>query len=123
MYVKYGVLTDKRWRKNMAKQTNKQIQTLTNRLIKKFRVKQIFVFGSYAYGNPDSQSDIDLCIVADMQNKRKIDFIRDIRRELMDFIFSPLDILVYNEKEFEERANLRTTLEYKILTQGLCIYG
>jgi predicted nucleotidyltransferase len=107
----------------MSKQISKQIQTIRDRLIKKFRVKQIFVFGSYAYGNPDSQSDIDLCIVADMQNKRKIDFMRDIRRELLNFIFSPLDILVYNEREFFERANLKNTLEYKIMNEGLCIHG
>jgi predicted nucleotidyltransferase len=107
----------------MAKQISKQLQVLRNRLINKFSVEQIFLFGSYAYGTPDNESDIDLCIVADLQNKRKIDLMREIRRELLDFIFSPLDILVYNDKEFKERSSLKNTLEHKILTEGLCIYG
>ena len=107
----------------MAKQISKQLQILRERLIKKFSVKQIFLFGSYAYGTPDPESDIDLCIVTDLQNKRKIDLMREIRHELLDSIFNPLDILVYNDKEFNERSALKNTLEYKILTEGLCIYG
>ena len=68
-------------------------------------------------------SDIDLCVITDLNNKRKIDIIREIRRELIDLIFNPLDILVYSEEEFKERAGLRSTLEHKIMTNGMKVYG
>ena len=107
----------------MKTQPNEQIEILKDTFNKKFAVKQIFIFGSHAYGEPDEDSDIDLCVITELNNKRKIDIIREIRRELIDLIPNPLDILVYSEQEFNERAGLRSTLEHKILTNGLKVYG
>jgi predicted nucleotidyltransferase len=104
-------------------QISEQIEVLKNTLKKKFAVKQILVFGSYAYGAPNEESDIDLCVITDLDDRRKIDIIREIRRELIDLISNPLDILVYSEKEFKERAGLSSTLEHKILTNGIKVYG
>ena len=100
-----------------------QIKLLSDTLKSNSDIKQIFVFGSYAYGAPDEESDIDLCIVVDLNHRRKIDIIRDIRRKLMDVIMQPLDILVYTASEFQERSRLPTTLEHKILMNGLRVYG
>ncbi len=107
----------------METQVSEQIEILKNKIKENFAVKQIFIFGSHAYGKPDENSDIDLCVIADLNNKRKIDIIREIRRELIELISNPLDILIYSEKEFEERAGLKSTLEHKILTNGLKVYG
>jgi predicted nucleotidyltransferase len=104
-------------------QVNEQFELLKNTLKEKFGAKQVFIFGSYAYGEPDQDSDIDLCVITDLKNKRKIDVIREIRRELINLISNPLDILVYSENEFEERASLRNTLEHKILMDGIKVYG
>ena len=102
---------------------SEQIEILKNTLIRKLAVKQIFIFGSHAYGKPDKESDIDLCVLTDLNNKRKIDIIREIRRELIRMISNPLDILVYSEEEFKERAALKNTLEHKILMSGIRVYG
>ncbi len=107
----------------METQVSEQIETLVNKLKGKFSVQKIFIFGSHAYGKPDEESDIDLCVITDLKNKRKIDIVREIRRELADLISGPLDILVYTEEEFNERAGLRSTLEYKILLDGTKVYG
>lgn len=104
-------------------QVNEQFELLKNTLKEKFGAKQVFIFGSYAYGEPDEDSDIDLCVITDLNNKRKIDIIREIRRELINLISNPLDILVYSEIEFEERAGLSNTLEHKILMDGIKVYG
>ncbi len=107
----------------METQINEQIEILKNILKEKFDIRQIYIFGSNAYGAPDKESDIDLCIIADFHNKRKIDIIREIRRELISLISNPLDILVYSENEFKERADLSNTFEHKILTDGIKVYG
>jgi len=107
----------------METQINEQIELLKNALKEKFGATQIIVFGSQAYGEVGEDSDIDLCVITNIKHKRKIDIIREIRRELTDLISNPLDILVYSEKEFHERAGLRNTLEYKILTDGISVYG
>lgn len=107
----------------MEANISEQIELLKNTLLKNIGVKEIFVFGSYADGDASAESDIDLCVITDLNNKRKIDIIRDIRRELMNLISSPLDILVYSENEFKERAGLRNTLEHEILMNGIKVYG
>ena len=107
----------------MTTQLSEQIDLLKGALIKRFDAKQIIIFGSHAYGNADKESDIDLCVITDLQNKRKIDIIREIRRELINVISSPLDILVYNEEEFRRRAVLSNTLEHKIMSNGIMLYG
>jgi predicted nucleotidyltransferase len=95
-----------------------QINHLANTIKEKFAVKKIILFGSRAYGRPDCESDIDLCVITDLKDKRKIDLMRAIRREVGSAFSQALDILVYEEKEFADRAGLKTTLEYKILTEG-----
>ena len=99
-------------------EAQEQINHLANLIKEKFAVKKIILFGSRAYGHPDSDGDIDLCVITDLKDKRKIEVMRDIRREVRSAISHSLDILVYDEKEFSDRAGLKTTLEYKILTEG-----
>jgi len=91
----------------------------------KFSVQKIILFGSSAYGTADRDSDIDLCIITDMTGRRKIDTIRDIRRELAHYYSHkyPFDILVYGEKEFNERAALKNSFEYDIANKGTVLVG
>lgn len=100
-----------------------QIKLLRDTLLGKFNAKEVILFGSHAYGKATKESDVDLCVITDLKNKRKLDLMREIRRELVDLISSPLDILVYNEDEFMVRARLKNTLEYKIMREGIKLYG
>ena len=103
--------------------TQTEINSAINNISKKFNANKIFLFGSYASGSPTSDSDLDLCVVADLQGKRKLDLIRDIRREINLVLQGPLDILLYSEDEFNQRASLKNTLEYKILKYGKLVNG
>lgn len=71
-------------REQIKLELQKTIQTIKNCL----PTKKIYLFGSYAYGNPDSESDVDLCILADKLNERKIETIRRIRHSLSHEISS-----------------------------------
>ena len=86
-------------------------------------IKQIFVFGSQSDGTAHQDSDLDLCIIADLQHKRKIEMMQELRRELMSIITFPLDILVYSEAEFLERSQISSSLEHKIRYSGTKVYG
>ena len=99
------------------------IKNSVNKIQDKFSVTKIILFGSYAHGTPEDDSDIDLCIVTDITNKRKIEIIRDIRRELAFHFSYPFDVLVYDEKEFNERAALENTFENVIANQGIELLG
>ncbi len=107
----------------MTIQENAQIKILKDALSDKFGTKQVFIFGSHAYGTPDQESDIDICVITNLKHKRKIEIMREIRQALLNLIYGPIDILVYYEEEFKERSRLKSTLEYKILTDGMPLYG
>ena len=78
---------------------------------------KIYLFGSYAYGTPNEDSDIDLCILTD-ENRRKLEILREIRRNVGDINY-PLDILVYKTDEFNERVNNKYIMESKIYKDGV----
>jgi len=103
--------------------SEKQIKTIARRIARKIKTSKIFVFGSFAYGKPEQDSDLDLCIITDLGNKRKIELMREIRSEIFQNYMIPMDILIYDNKEFEERSRNKNTLEHKILTQGILVYG
>jgi len=96
---------------------------LAEKIASKINVSRIILFGSQAYGAPEKASDIDLCFITGNQSGRKIDIMRQIRRELIKFIDIPMDILVYSENEFSERAALECTMEHQISNKGIKIYG
>jgi uncharacterized protein len=101
--------------------TNDQINAIAHTIASKFKINRIFLFGSYANGEPGIESDLDLCVITRLGNKRKIEFIRAIRKEINDLFNIPIDILVYDNEEFQLRAVHQNTLEYKILNQGILL--
>lgn len=60
--------------------SKEKIKSVANSISEKFNISKIFLFGSYAYGAPDPDSDLYLCIIANFIGKRKIDYIREIRQ-------------------------------------------
>jgi predicted nucleotidyltransferase len=87
----------------------------------KAHVRNIYIFGSHAYGKPNKYSDIDLCVViANRINKSKAYF--NISKELNNKKIVSLDILVYNEKEYDDRKN-RAGIVNTIFTRGKALYG
>ena len=58
----------------------------------------VILFGSHAYGEPNSDSDIDLLIVDDTGlTKREL---RQKIREALRFLKYPKDILISNSKDY-----------------------
>lgn len=105
----------------ISEHIHEQIKLSMDKIQRKFKPKHIYLFGSYALGNVNSESDLDLCVIVNLRNQRKIDLIRNIRSEINNSLDLPLDILVYDVEEFNERAKHKNTFEYKISKQGRLI--
>jgi predicted nucleotidyltransferase len=90
-----------------ARQTMK-IEELLEKLVLALKASdpyKIILFGSYANGNPDENSDIDLMVILDNNHVSKTyeerlhkkvyikSLVREINRKM------PLDILVYSKEE------------------------
>lgn len=105
----------------MTNEIKKELDTITEILIKKMKINKIILFGSQAYGTPNPDSDIDLCIITN-ENKRKLELIREIRKIISPYKTHSMDILVYNNEEFSEKSNY-LGLEKTIKDKGVFIYG
>jgi uncharacterized protein len=84
-------------------------------------IKKVYLFGSYAYGEPDEDSDIDLCVVIGNEYKRT-DIYLSIAINLYDNKIIPCDLLVYNEKYFVGSESGRG-IENTIMNKGMLLYG
>src|SRR3990170_3323184 len=84
----------------------KIISEIVEKIKKEYQPERIILFGSYAYGAPGDDSDIDLLIVKET-NDRRIDRRVKVRR-----IVSapkrklPLETLVLTPKELEYRLEI-----------------
>lgn len=94
--------------------TEKQIQEIIQTIVEGYDPEKVYIFGSYANGTPNKDSDLDICVIKET-DERTVD--RRMRvRSLFD-VYSypyPMDILVYTPKEFEERKNTFGTLAFFI---------
>jgi len=82
----------------------------------------IYLFGSYATGSSDEQSDIDLLIIVPSYEpplERRL----KLRKMLSEYDRKfGLDILVYTPDEFEMLAKETSSFIYSAIKQGIKIY-
>ncbi len=98
------------------------IEEVKNRLVDVYDPVEIYLFGSYAWGKPDEESDLDIAIVVDQSDEKS--YKRTIPGH--DALFGlgiSKDIIVYTKEEFENIASNVTTLGYKIKKNGELIYA
>ena len=105
----------------MPKDLKHEIDNIIEEINKVAEINKIYLFGSYAYGNPNNDSDLDLCILTN-NNERKRDLIRKIRDAISKTANMPVDTLVYEKNEFNERALVSSSMEYKIASDGVRLY-
>ncbi len=67
--------------------------------LKSLRPTKIILFGSYAYGVPSVDSDLDICVIKKELKSKAIEK-REIRNLLKDILIAK-DILVSSEKEYD----------------------
>jgi uncharacterized protein len=86
-------------------------------------VESIYLFGSYAYGTPNKDSDLDIYVVfKDELPMRELDAITAISRAIDSVKKMPMDILGLKQNRFHDRK-LYATLERKIVREGVKLYG
>jgi len=56
------------------------IKEIVGILTEKYKPEKIILFGSYAYGNPTEDSDIDLLIIKETDKKRRVDRFVEVKR-------------------------------------------
>jgi predicted nucleotidyltransferase len=102
--------------------TQETIEIAKQRLVKAYNPLAIYLFGSYAWGTPDEESDLDLMIVVSDEAELERPPSLKARYALLD-LHIPLDILVSKKSSFMARAVHLSTLQYKIKNEAVKLYG
>jgi len=98
------------------------IAEATRRLVAEFHPEQIWLFGSYAWGEPTEDSDLDLVVVVPSSQEHSLQRVRRANQTLRG-IGLPKDVLVHTRSEFESYHNVASSLTYKIIHEGKLLYG
>lgn len=97
-----------------------QIKKAARRIAKEYNPEKIILFGSYAWGKPHKDSDVDLFIVKETDN------IRECAREIDGSIFPrifPIDLIVYTPEQVEKRKKIGDFFVKDILKKGRVLYA
>jgi len=105
------------------KKLSKLILEVVDRIKKEYEPEKIILYGSYAYGKPTEDSDIDLFIIKET-DKRRVDRFVEVSR----LIYEPgrrisVSPMVYTPKEVEERLALGDDFVEEILNKGEVLYA
>jgi predicted nucleotidyltransferase len=101
--------------------TNELVQEIKNRIISGVHPDKIILFGSYAYGTPTKDSDLDLLVImpSDEPMHSRVTRIRKLVRD----IHIPKDIIVYTPQEVEKWKDASVAFITSIIRKGKVIYG
>ena len=100
-----------------------ELDKLKELIVKAIPVEQIYLFGSYAYGTPHKDSDLDLYVVLkDEIETREFDAEVKILNAIGKPKTRPVDIIA-NKKSNYLRLSAGPTMERKIAREGIKIYG
>jgi predicted nucleotidyltransferase len=106
-----------------TQETRKIIGDILEKLVAEYAPQRVILFGSYAYGNPRSDSDIDLLIIKETAD-RFIDRWVTVRRILSDAKRSlPLDTLILTPQEVAHRLAIGDQFVAEVLERGEVLYA
>jgi len=100
-----------------------ELAVLKEIIINTVPVEQIYLFGSYAYGTPHKDSDLDLYVVIkDDVPMRELDATKEIIKAIGRVKTKPVDIITTRKSRYL-RLVTGPTMERKIAREGVKIYG
>ncbi|MEK9135264.1 MAG: nucleotidyltransferase domain-containing protein [Patescibacteria group bacterium] len=103
----------------LLKYHQREIKKIANRIVKKYKPEKIILFGSFAWGKPTKDSDVDLFIV----KKDRGNFLEEqqkIRKIINGEIAA--DILVHSPSEIKNRLSLGDFFFEDIIKKGKYLY-
>jgi len=97
----------------------REIQELSRRIAKEFKPDKIILFGSYAYGNPTPDSDVDLLVILPFEG-REVNKAVEIRLKVGAKF--AMDLLVRTPERVRERLEMGDFFMREVLDKGKVLY-
>jgi len=89
-------------------------------LLRPFHPHKVILFGSYAYGTPHKDSDVDLFVIMDSDESTHARIVKVTKVAKVPFL--SMDIIVRTSKEVQERLAIGDFFVIEILEKGRVLY-
>lgn len=99
--------------------TTEAIKSFGNLIAERFSPEKIILFGSYAYGRPNQDSDVDLLVIMPHEGNAREAAV--IVKNSLPRPF-PLDLLVRSSEEVRVRITRNDFFMREILDRGTILY-
>jgi uncharacterized protein len=99
--------------------TRRQIREYAQEIARQFRPRRIILFGSYAYGKPTRDSDVDLLVIMPLTG-RGVEKAIEIRLKVRAPF--PMDLLVRSPEKIQQRLDWGDCFIQEILQKGRVLY-
>lgn len=101
--------------------SRQEIQATCDDIVREFAPLQVILFGSYAYGTPTEDSDVDLLVVMPIPNSEFRNKAVEIRQRI-PYRFS-MDLLVRSPEEIAYRVSYNDWFLREITEKGELLHG
>ena len=108
-------------RSGFKRVTRKQINAVVQKIVDEFKPEKVILFGSYAYGKPNIDSDVDMLIVAESAERppqRATRAYRAVHGKTF-----PMDIIVRTPQELAHRLAIGDFFIREIIERGRVLYA
>ncbi len=95
------------------------IRALIERIVQEYHPERIILFGSYAYGTPTVDSDVDLLVVLPFEGKGLRKSVEILNTVHPDF---PVDLLVRTPEQVRQRLAWNDFFLREVTERGKILY-
>jgi predicted nucleotidyltransferase len=96
-----------------------RIEELSSRIASRYRPERIILFGSYAYGHPANDSDVDLLVIMPFEGRalrQSLEILNDLNPDF------PVDLLTRRPDDTRRRYQEGDPLIREALDRGKVLY-
>jgi len=88
----------------MNAKIQKDLSNVIQAIASNTQIEDMFLFGSWAYGDPNTESDLDIYLIIPDNDVDICDLNAEIRHALYKKLSLPLDLVIAKKSVFEKRT-------------------
>lgn len=105
----------------MRSNLDEKLKAITDKIVKDFQPQKVVLFGSYVWGEPTAESDIDLFIIKETNRST-----REVAKEIDGSLFPrpfPIDLIVNTPQQVARRIEMGDFFINNIFSKGKVLYA